>query len=366
MIKRLKISPFFAVALVWFTTHFGGGFASGRQVVEYYNKFGWYAVFTPIISLIIMASVYYIAWNFTVAHGTYNYKSWANAFFKPYERFFSTIYEILFNLILLTATAVAFATGGATLKETLGTPYVLNTVLIAVAMFFLTIYGAEVIRKAASLMAFIIIAGLIAIYGSSFIDRLPQIFTMLNRAPSPGGLGIALWKAVVYAGFQSTLIGAFVAVADVLKTKKDALKATIWGFIINCSLLWLASVVLLSFYPRILPESVPVLYVVKNGKSADFMELVVSVLILLGVVSSGVNLIYGGVRRVMALWSKNGNSKEGKTVNLVASGIYVIITWGIALFGLIPLIAKGYGYIGYIAVFAIIIPVLLKGFQGKN
>ena len=33
-------SVIFGVAFVWFTTHFGGGFASGAQIYSYYVSFG--------------------------------------------------------------------------------------------------------------------------------------------------------------------------------------------------------------------------------------------------------------------------------------------------------------------------------------
>lgn len=354
------------MAFVWFTTHFGGGFASGRQVVEFFTQYGWYAVFMPIIALAIMACVYYFAWKFAAEKKLFDYRSWANAYFHPVQIVFANIYEVLFNLILITATAVAFATGGAVIEETLGTPYILNTVVIAIAMFFLTIYGAELVRKAAAWSALFIIVGLLAVYGSHLIARLPQLLEILDSAPSPRGFGSALWNAIVYAGVQATLIGAFVAVADVLKDRKDAFKATLWGFAVNGCFLWLASVVLLSFYPDVLPERVPLLYVINKGFGLKWMEFAVSILILFAVISTGVNLIFGGAKRITAVWIKNNNPSRSRVANVIASGIYVVVTWTIALFGLIPLVAKGYGYIGYIAIFALLIPVLLLGFLKKS
>ncbi len=49
---------------------------------------------------------------------------------------------------------------------------------------------------------------------------------------------------------------------------------------------------------------------------------------------------------------------------MAVSLAYVVATWCIAQFGLIPLIAKGYGTLGYIAVFVIIIPLIVKGLKG--
>ena len=36
MDKKKGMPAFFALAFVWFTTHFGGGFASGAQVIQYF------------------------------------------------------------------------------------------------------------------------------------------------------------------------------------------------------------------------------------------------------------------------------------------------------------------------------------------
>ena len=40
-------------------------------------------------------------------------------------------------------------------------------------------------------------------------------------------------------------------------------------------------------------------------------------------------------------------------------------SWSVAQFGLIPLIAKGYGTLGYIAIFVIILPIILKFYFGS-
>ena len=147
-----------AVAFVWFTTHFGGGFASGVQVVQFFVSYGWYAVFLPVLSIAIVTAVLYYAWNFAAVYCTFDYREWGNKYFKPFEAIFSNAYEAMYILILLIASAVAFATGGTVMQQILGTPYVTNTVIVAVCIFFLTIFGADLVRKAASTMAVVIIA----------------------------------------------------------------------------------------------------------------------------------------------------------------------------------------------------------------
>lgn len=352
-----------AVAFVWFTTHFGGGFASGRQLVDFFVSYGWYALITPVLSIAIVTAVLYYAWSFAAIYKTFDYRAWGNLYFKPFEAIFSNAYEVMYILILLIAAAVAFATGGTVMKQILGTPYVMNTVIVAVFIFFLTIFGAEMVRRAASTMAIIIIAGMTIIYVGNLVTNFPKLIEVIRTAPSPKGFFEAFWASLKYAGFQTCAMGAYIAVADALKTREDARKTSVWGFLINAGVLWLATAGVLLHYPAILQESVPVLYVAAHGGGGAFGTAIVSLLIFLAVISTGVSLIFGGARRIVAFWGKTrGSSVAGdRKVNIIASLVYVLITWGIALFGLIPLIARGYGYMGTLSFPLLIIPVIFIG-----
>ncbi|MDD7390651.1 MAG: hypothetical protein PUG60_13580 [Lachnospiraceae bacterium] len=35
------------IAFIWFTTHFGGGFASGAQLYSYFGKYGAWCLLSP-------------------------------------------------------------------------------------------------------------------------------------------------------------------------------------------------------------------------------------------------------------------------------------------------------------------------------
>lgn len=374
MEKKRWMPTFFAVAFVWFTTHFGGGFASGRQVVQYYVGYGWYASFLPIVSQALEALVFYYAWKFALERKKFDYRSWTMDFYKPAEKVMSPVFEFIFQLILVTATAVAFATGGATISTVFGTSYLLNTFFIALAMLLLTIFGADIVRKAASFIAIAIILGVIVIYVPNIVKSWGTITGNISALKAgtianDASFGQALWKTIVYAGFQSCCLGAYLAHSNALKDVNDAKKAAGWGFVINATILMMSTLGIMAFYQEgILEEAVPALFVVMNGVGSAWMTPLISILIILGAVSTGVNLIYGTTNRIVNYISRNDTEqmkKEKETKRSIAvSFCYVAATWMIAQFGLIPLIAKGYGTLGYVSVFVIIIPVLLKGIIG--
>ena len=374
MDKKKGMPAFFALAFVWFTTHFGGGFASGAQVIQYFVKFGWFAIFTPILSQSVIGLVLYFAWKFALEHNKFDYREWTDEFYKPVQGIMSNVYEIIYNLVLVTATAVAFATGGATIEGVFGTPYILNTLVIAAFLLILTIFGAELVRKAAAVIALLIISGMVIIYVPNIISFFGQITRNVadlksGAIPNDTSFWSGMWQALLYSGFQISCMGAYIVHSNILKDKGEAKKAAIWGVIINSSILMLTTLGILAFYTDgILTESVPALFVVRNGVGSAWMVPLISFLIILGAISTGVNLIYGISERIVNILGRNetqevANSKK-KTRNIMASLGYVIITWSIAQFGLIPLIAKGYGTLGYISIIVIIIPVLLKGFIG--
>lgn len=360
--KKLAIPVFFSVAFVWFTTHFGGGFASGRQAAEFFVRHGWYSVFTPLIAMGIDAVIFYYAWDFSVINNTYDYRSWTDEFYHPYEKIFSNLYEIIFVLTMAVATAVAFATGGSTIKSAVGTAYLPNTIAIAVVIFLLTIFGAKIVRKAATYIGIAIIIGVVIVYGANAIVSFPQIIAVISDQTAKTNIWSALWSMLLYASFQAIAVGAYVAVADVLETREDALKAAWAGFIINGVLLTLASLTVLAYYPDILEIPVPTIYVVNNGVGGVLAENIISILIVLGVISTGVNFVFGGVKRIISWWP---NDNTGSSHSVIASLIFVIATWSIARFGLIPLVAKGYGFLGYLGIPVLIIPVFYRLLKRK-
>lgn len=360
--NKFTIPVFFSVAFVWFTTHFGGGFASGRQAAEFFVSHGWYSIFTPILAMAVDAVVFYYAWDFSVINDTYDYRSWTDEFYHPYQKIFSNLYELIFVITMGIATAVAFATGGSTIKSAVGSPYIINTVVIAAIIFLLTIFGAKLVRKAATYIGIAIIIGVIVIYGTNAVLSFPEIMTVISEQTAKTGFWSGLWSMLLYASFQALAVGAYVAVADVLKSRKDALKAAWAGFIINGVLLTLASVTVLAYYPEILKVPVPTLYVVNNGVGGAAAENIISVLIVLGVISTGVNFVFGGVKRIISWWP---DENTGRSHTLIASLVFVIITWSIARFGLIPLVAKGYSFLGYLGIPVLIIPVFYKLIKRK-
>lgn len=368
MINKDRMPIFLGIAFIWFTTQFGGGFASGRQVYDYFLKFGWYAVFTPVLAQLLQAFVFYYIFKFAHENRVFNYRSFMDKFYGKYKDIMSNFYEILYNITICLATAVAFATGGATLEQLTGIPYIVCTLLIGMGIFGMTIYGAALVRKAASTLSLIIIIGILIVFVPNIIAQLPSIIaniSALKMASVSGDIWPAMWRCFIYGVFQLAAVGVYISHAEAFTSKEEIKKSMIVGFLINGLMIGLASIGMFAILDKgIASVKVPTLLLVQTGVGASWMTPIISLLIILGSVSTGVNMIYGVVNRIVASLGKKEDEeqrdKKEKKRSILASLAYVLLTFAIAQLGLIPLVSKGYSYLGYGTIVAIIIPVIIR------
>ena len=210
------------VAFVWFTTHFGGGFASGAQIYSYFVRYGIWCLIMPVLAMLYNTVFFAYSLRFARKHEVYDYRSYNNAFYGKFAPVFSNLFEVLYICVMCVAPAVAFATGGATLSTLTGLPYLLCTFLIGVFIFVVAIFGTDLVRKVASVgtdlvrkvasvLSVCIIAGLLIVYIPNIISGFSGISAAaesMTEAELP--LGDALYSAFLYGTFQLSNIAVFV------------------------------------------------------------------------------------------------------------------------------------------------------------
>ncbi|HCX63655.1 MAG TPA: hypothetical protein DHN33_00395 [Eubacteriaceae bacterium] len=375
MIKKEKMPFAIGIAFVAFTTQFGGGFASGAQIYQYFINYGVWALVMPFVAQGLLALFFWYGMRYAYANRTYDYRAFSDHFYGRYKGIFSNLYEVIYLLMICLAPAVAFATGGATLNMLTGIPYLFCTLIIGVAIFFITMYGTNVVRKVASTLSVFIITALVIVLVPNIIaqwDAIVEAIKNLQQGIMPaasnqdGSFFSALWRAIIYFVFQLASVGLMYQHVKPLTSEKQIDKSMIYMFIVNASCMILAVFGLLAvaYEPEIQSASVPMLVLVQTGVGSMFLTPLISVLIVLGAVSTGVNMIAGLVVRIVDGIERKENDAEkadknrGKR-NTVAALLVTMGTFGIAQFGLIPLIAKGYAYLGYATLVVVAIPFAL-------
>lgn len=354
--SKLNWKGIFGVASVWFGAHVGGGFATGNQTMNFFVKEGWYTFWMPILIIGIIALVYRETMIMARNHKAYDYRTLSKKLYEPYDKVLSIVFEICYIIIVLLATGGSIA-GAAALFADFGLSYNLGVVITGTILFILTIFGANLIRGASSLMTIIIVICLTLICYIGISANSGNFIELTTTRYSTESIWHALWLGLKYAGFQAIVWSIVISVCQPLKTDKEINHTTIVGFILNSVMIVLSCMMLFAWLPGTTGETLPILYICKQiGK--DWLVFVYTIVLLLAFISTGISCVFGAITRFENLIKvpQNITVRRG-----LLSLCCMILSMAISLFGLTAIVQIGYGYTGVLGIFVVIIPVLTVG-----
>ena len=356
--RKLSIGTSFALASAWFGTHCGSGFATGAQATSFWVKYGAHAIYLPIISAIIMAAVAVIMWELIRLTGSETYRQYADELFRPYHKVFGLIYEILFIGIMVMGVSAVFAGAGELMAQALGWNYVLCVILFIALTVVLTMFGSNVIRNSASVLStiLIVVIAVCTIIGM----RAPNahLGEVVRTWDTEYSAGSAIWSAILYASFQCVILGSTVNMAGGLKTTGDVKASGLLGFAMNCVMMVLLTYMLLSFYPETTGETLAVLAIL-NSIGKPWLSTAYSLMLFLAFITTAISCI-GSLTTRFELLSKDLIKKDTVRRFVFSLGI-ILICFGLAQFGLLNIIKKGYNAVGYLGIPFVILPTLILG-----
>lgn len=355
---KLTVPAAVGVAAVWFGTHAGGGFATGRQEVEFFVQYGWHSIWIGLFSMLIMGLAVYFGLELARIHQVYDYKSWIKKLFEPFDKIPALLWELLFLYAAILASGVAIAGASDLVQQSLHIPYEVAVASIGLILLLFTIFGAGLVRNASTFMSFVIITALLIVTILGIKLGSNNLSEVVSKKNTTAEFGKILWMALLYGAFPSVLIASLVSVSETLKSRKHCFQAALFGFIINGIMLILVCIMLLGFFPAIVKENLPV-YFVTNQLDHKWLFGLYSLILFFALISTGVGMIFGVVKRFETVWKRGrGIFQNLHLRRIVISTVCMLIAAGISFFGLTAIVAVGYVSLGIFSVFINIIPLL--------
>ena len=384
LIDKSKMPIIMGIAFVAFTTQFGGGFASGAQIYQYFINYGIWCLVLPVLTQGLYSLFFWYGMRYAYKHKTYDYRSFSDSIYGKTRHIMSNLYEICYLIMIGTASAAAFATGGSTINTLTGIPYLVCTLIVGAFIFIVALFGTNMVRKCASTLSVLIVVGLVVVLVPNIIAQAGSIGESISRMAAgemvvragenmTGAFGPALWSAVLYFFFQLASVSVTYQQMEHVTDPKQINKAAIWMFICNVGAMELSIIGLLavSFVADMATASVPMLVLVRNGVGASILTPIISILIILGAISTAVNMISGIVTRCVNAIERRmpddaARAKGHLGRNAIFTFIFTALAFGIAQFGLQAVVAKGYAYLGYAALITLFIPFVLHAIKTKG
>ena len=186
-------------------------------------------------------------------------------------------------------------------------------------------------------------------------------------------VGPALYSAVLYFFFQLASVSVMYQHMEDVTDEKQINKAAIWMFVCNfCAMeLSILGLLAIAYVGELASASVPMLVLVQNGVGSGILTPIISLLIILGAISTAVNMISGMVTRCVNAVERRMDSPEKKSQghlgrNAIFTAIFTFLAFAIAQFGLMTVVKKGYAYLGYAAFITLFVPFVVHAIATKG
>lgn len=352
--KKKGIPVALGIASVWFGAHVGPGIASGKQTAVYYSAFGKWGFITPIIAMGLLGILVYYSIEFARLRKITSFKDLTDQLFHPYEKLFSSFFELTFVATVLMVVGGCIATGAEILNQYINLPIAIGTGLLALITILLTMFGANLVRASNTFMTIFILVclGTIVILG-----LLSPQGDFSGHWQTSSLSDVPFWSpfimAIVYTGFQSAgNVANTVSVSEGLTSRKESMKTAVIGIVLNTVLI-LAIAALLFAYPEAVTETLPNYYIVEK-LGIPILLFAYVLLVVLAVLSTTVAFSFS----VVARYAKYIPIKDERKRDFTLVLILCILTVIVSLLGLDAIVSKGYKYLGYACIPIVIIPII--------
>ena len=334
----------------------GGGYATGRELAEYFLPSGpWGGLAAMLLSTILFSVICALTFLFARAVGARDYRTFFKQLLGPAWFVFEATYILFIILILAVYGAAAGAIGTAVF----GVAEIWGTLALAFAIIAVVTFGNASVERMFVYVSYL----LYAVYLLFIVLAFTRFGGRIESGFAQAGPAGASWIAggTIYAGYN--IIGAVVILPVIrhLTSNRDAIIAgAVAGplAMIPAALFFTA---MIAFYPAIAGETLPSDFLLRQMELPLF-HLLFQLMIFSALLESGASSVHAINERIaQALLARRGTSLSHRARLTIALALLIGCMFVAQRFGLVALIANGYRALGYILIVVFVLPLLTVG-----
>src|SRR5690349_35297 len=333
----------------------GGGYATGRELVEFFLSRGpWGGLFAMLFATLLFSLFCSLTFVAALRFQTFDYRSFIRQLLGPAWPLFELAYLMFVILILAVYGAAAGAIGNAVF----GAPLWAGTVLLAICIAGIVAFGNKAVERLfrdVSYYLYAIYAAFIVLALWKFGDRIPGSF-----AANPQTSGWAL-SGLTYFGYN--IVGA-VVILPVLRhllSDRDAVVAGVIAGPLTMLPALLFFIPMVAFYPEVQSATLPSDFLLQRIGIPAF-HILFQAMIFSALLESGTSSVHAINERIDRAWeTRTGHELTHRQRLSIALVVLVVCMFLASRFGLVALIATGYRALSYILLATFILPLVTIG-----
>jgi uncharacterized membrane protein YkvI len=333
----------------------GGGYGTGREIVEYFGSFGFLGgLMAMSLAFATLATILALSFEFARHFQVFDYRN----FFKLLLGRGWAAFEILIVFQFLIVLAVLASAAGNILRDSFGMPYGVGLLLMLGIVGLLTFFGRELIVKVLTYWSVFLYVVFIAFFVTVLINAKTPFFGehIIQTRIAPGW-----WTSgFKYALYNVAAVPLLLYVARGFKTRAEAMGSGVIAASIAMVPALLFHVVFIGYYPEIINQPIPVYWIMTNLGMSAFI-LIYSIMLFGTFIETGAGMLQGINERIDAYFLERRGYGATRAAHASLAVLGIVLSAFLSLFGITSLIAQGYGTMawGFLAVY--IIPLTTIG-----
>ena len=333
----------------------GGGYATGREIAEFFIPAGpWGGIAAMAVATLVWSLVCALTFVFARRLRERDYRS----FFRALLGGAWPVFEIAYVLFVVLILAVFGAAAGAIGAALFGAPPIVGTLCLMVGVALGTAFGNKSVERVftwVSVLLYGVYAAFVVFALSSFGGRISQTFATggWNDGWLSGGL--------TYAGYN--IVGAVVIlpVTRHLLSDRDAVVAGITAGPLAMLPAFLFFICMCAFVPAIAGEALPSDYLLARLDQPWFRYLF-QAMIFAALLESGTGAVHAVNERISTAWqARTREPLSARARGALALALLAICMLLADRFGIVALIANGYRALAYVLIAVYVVPLLTIG-----
>jgi uncharacterized membrane protein YkvI len=333
----------------------GGGYATGRELAEFFLSNGpWGGLFAILFATLLFSIFCSLTFVAARRFQTYDYKSFFKQLLGPAWHLFELAYLIFVILILAVYGAAAGAIGNAVA----GAPLWAGTFLLGACIAAVVAFGNRAVERLFRDVSYY----LYAIYGIFIVLSIWKFGALVPKgfAANPQTSGWAL-SGLTYFGYN--IVGA-VVILPVLRHLLSDRDAVIAGTIAGPLTMvpaFLFFIPMVAFYPEVQSATLPSDFMLQKIGIPAF-HILFQAMIFSALLESGTSSVHAINERIdHALLTHNARQLTRPKRLAIAAIVLIGCMFLASRFGLVALIATGYRALAYILLATFILPLITVG-----
>jgi uncharacterized membrane protein YkvI len=345
--------PYLLPGLVFQSVIIGGGYATGRELVEFFMPSGALGGLLGIaVAGLVFALVMATAYEYARITGTRDYRSFSRSLLGRAW----VVYEAAYLALIVLILAVIGAASGELIASATRLNATAGTVVLMLLISALTFWGSGAIARVLATWSVLLYLTYFALFVLTLESHGARIQSVLSQSTLDADFVL---PGVRYASYNISLPAVLFCMA-LLTRRRETIGAGLMTGVIAVVPAMLFYVSLLSQYPEIAAAPVPALALMAE-LSSPWLQTLFQVVVFGTFVETGTALLHSVNERIDVHAHERGHQLPRWARPAIAAALLLASIYGATAFGIVDLIARGYGALSWIFIVILILPLMTVG-----